>query len=163
MSRLVVPSLLVAATLVATICWEAGSVSQSGTSDISGPPTPSKVASATPMPAPPDPVEEWVATSLERPLLRENRRPDKVAGNTKAKGDDTLRLAGVITGQFGDRAIFMVPGVVKPVVAQIGTQLSDFVVRSIEPGRVVVDAAGISRTYRPMSAGKDLRLMVAQK
>ncbi|HEY0421990.1 MAG TPA: hypothetical protein VGC82_01550, partial [Rhodopila sp.] len=113
--------------------------------------------------APNDPVEAWVVTSLERPLMREGRRPDRAAGDAERKGDDVLRLAGVVTGPFGDRAIFVLPGVAKPVVANVGGQLGDFVVRSIEPGRVVVEANGVARAYRPMYSGSNRKPMDALK
>jgi hypothetical protein len=154
MSRFVIPSLIVAATLIVTICWEAGTL-QSGTSGVPGHSTPPTLASIISVPTLADPVEAWVTTSLERPLLRESRRPDKTAGDTRAKGDDILRLAAVMTGPFGNRAIFMVPGNAKPVVAKVGEQVSDFVVRSIEPGRVVVEVGGIVRTYRPIYSRAD--------
>jgi hypothetical protein len=155
MSRLLLPSLVVAVALLATIGWEVQSASQYGADDTPGRPTPSSLAAAIPAPAPADPVDSWVTTSLERPLLRESRRPDAVAAGVAQKGDGILRLAGVVTGPFGDRAIFVLPGVAKPVIANVGAHVSDFVVRTIEPGRVVVDANGIARTYRPMYSGNN--------
>jgi hypothetical protein len=154
MSRLLAPALVVASALVATICWEARSTWQSGEGAIprhaalSGP----AATSAAPIPA--DPVETWATTSLQRPLLRESRRPDKAAVEAERKGDEGPRLAAVMTGQFGNRAIFMMPGIAKPVVVQEGSEVGDFVVRSIEPGRVVVESAGGLRTYKPLFARK---------
>jgi len=163
MSRVVVPSLIVAATLMVTICWEARTVLQSGTSDVPGRSTQPILASIAPMPTLADPVEAWVTTSLERPLLRESRRPDKTAGDSRVKGDDILRLAAVMTGPFGNRAIFIVPGNAKPVVAKVGAKVSDFVVRSIEPGRVVVETNGVERTFRPMYAVSNVKLASGSK
>jgi hypothetical protein len=154
MSRLLVPALLVAATFATAICLEVRGAVQSGTGDAAARPTPSAMAAAVPPPAQSDPVEAWATTALERPLMREGRRPAKEAGDPQRKGDDVLRLAGVITGPFGNRAIFIVPGATKPVIAKVGAEITDFVVRTIEPGWVVADAAGTSRTYRPLSAGK---------
>jgi hypothetical protein len=155
MSRLLLPSLVVAVALLATIGWEVQSASQYGADDTPGRPTPSSLAAAIPAPAPADPVDSWVTTSLERPLLRESRRPDRAAGEAQRKGDETPRLAGIITGLFGNRAIFMVPGTAKPVVAKEGSQVTNFVVRSIEPGRVVVESASGLRTYKPLFAEKN--------
>jgi hypothetical protein len=162
MSRLLFPSVIVAAGFVATICWEAQSARPSGTAFPAGRSAPSAVTLTTPAPAPDDPVDSWVTTSLERPLLRESRRPDKVA-DAQRKGDDILRLAGVVTGSFGDRAIFMMPGNAKPVVATVGAKVSDFVVRSIAPGRVLVDALGVLRTYKPVSVGQNVSAPAALK
>jgi hypothetical protein len=163
MSRLLLPSLVVAVALLATIGWEVQSASQHGADDTPGRPTPSSLAAAIPAPAPADPVDSWVTTSLERPLLRESRRPDKTAGDTRVKGDDILRLAAVMTGPFGNRAIFIVPGNAKPVVAKVGAQVSDFVVRSIEPGRVVVETNSVVRTFKPVYAAGDIKLAANSK
>ena len=153
MSRLVVPSLILSAALVATIGWEFQTAVQPEDAMAVGRHIASGPASAAPLAAPADPVEAWAATSLDRPLLREGRRPDRVAGMQR-KNEDSLRLAAVITGPFGDRAIFTVPGVNKPIIARVGSQVSDFVVRSIEPGWVVVETGGLSRTFKPLFAGK---------
>jgi hypothetical protein len=155
MSRCMVASLIVAAALVGTIGWEVQSAFQSGDGDIPRHPAPSGLAASMLKPAPPDPVDAWVTTSLERPLLRETRRPDAVAGGVAQKGDGAARLAAVITGPSGNRAIFMVPGIAKPVVAKEGSQVSTLVVRSIEPGRVVVEASGGLSTYRPLFADRN--------
>jgi hypothetical protein len=154
MSRLLLPSLIVAATLVAIITWETRSAWQSDTDANPQGLNPSGLASTMSKPSPADPVDAWVTTSLERPLLRESRRPDKTAVQAQRKGDESPRLAAVITGLFGNRAIFMVPGNAKPVVAKEGSQVSNFVVRSIEPGRVVVESAAGLTTYKPLFAGK---------
>ncbi|MEA2789691.1 MAG: hypothetical protein QOG73_2097 [Acetobacteraceae bacterium] len=163
MTRLVIPSLAVAAMLVATIGWEARSVLSPGSSERPGHLTPSTVASITPVYAPADPVEAWVTASLARPLLRETRRPDEAADDTQGKGDDSLRLAAVMTGPFGNRAIFMLPGTTKPALARVGEHMSGFIVQSIDPGRVVVESNGDTHTYRPMYAGSNRRLAVTSK
>jgi hypothetical protein len=150
MSRSMVASLIVAAALVGTLGWEVQSAFQSDDGDTPRHPAPSGLAASMLQPAPADPVDAWVTTSLERPLLRETRRPDAVAGGVAQKGDGAARLAAVITGLFGNRAIFMVPGIAKPVIVKEGSQLSNFVVRSIEPGRVVVESAAGLSTYKPL-------------
>jgi hypothetical protein len=162
MSRFLVPAVIAAAGLAATIVWEVQSDGRTATMVQAGNSASSVLTLPVQARAPDDPIETWVTTSLERPLLRESRRPDKVA-ETQRKGDDSLRLAGVVTGTFGDRAIFLMPGNTKPVVATVGTQVSDFVVRSIEPGRVLVDAAGVVRTYRPMLAGHGVSTLATSK
>jgi hypothetical protein len=162
MSRLLVPS-LAAAALVATIGYEIKSASSYSAAETPGRPALVSPTAVVPARAPADPVEIWVATSLERPLMRESRRPDRAAGDGERKNDDVLRLAGVVTGPFGDRAIFVLPGVAKPVVANVGGQLGDLVVRSIEPGRVVVEANGVTRAYRPMYSGSNRKPVAALK
>jgi hypothetical protein len=155
MSRIMVSSLIVATALVGIICWEAQSAFQSGDNDTLRRPALSGQTASIPKQAPADPVEAWVTTSLERPLLRESRRPDRASGEAQRVGDDTPRLAGVVTGPFGNRAIFVMPGVVKPVTVKAGAQIGDLMVQSIEPGRVVVAAGGVSRTYKPLFAERN--------
>ena len=155
MSRLLIPSLIVGAALVATICWEARTIWEPDAGAIPKRSTPSALASALPKQTPVDPVEAWVTTSLERPLLCESRRPDKALAEAQRKGNEAPRLAGVMTGPFGNRAIFIVPGIPRPVVAREGTPVGNFVVRSIEPGRVVVESNVGLRTYKPLFAEKN--------
>ncbi len=163
MSRMVIVSLILATSLMAAIGWEVQGPSQYGEEDTAGHQARPNLTPGMPVAAAADPVDAWVATSLGRPLLRESRRPDRAADDVEKKPDDILRLAGVVTGPFGDRAIFVLPGVVKPVVANVGAQLNDFVVRSIEPGRVIVEANGVARTFRPMYSGSTRKPAVASK
>ena len=100
-----------------------------------------------------DAVQGWVSTALGRPLFREDRRPPKGANEVALKADAPMRLTGVITGPFGNRAIFMSGENTTPVVAREGAHVGDFVVRSIEPDRVVVELAGTVRTLKPSFAG----------
>jgi hypothetical protein len=142
-------ALLASALLLATISWEAGGFTG---------PVPGEAAVRPPVPAlvldAPEPdtagvAEGWVGTALERPLFRENRRPAK-ASSDPAKIDEPMRLTGVMTGPFGNRAIFSSANSVKSVVAEGGAHVGDFVIVSIEPGRVVVESGGDLRTLRPV-------------
>ena len=152
MSRLLPATLAVAALLLGAILWEL--------QDAAGPDrgTPSRrsaavpVARAAPEAEPGDVLQGWVATALERPLFRTDRRPDKTSNNVAVKGDEPLRLSGVLTGPFGNSAIFMSAADAKPVVMKEGMRVGDFVVRSIEPGGVVVEAGGRVRTLKPSFA-----------
>lgn len=155
MSRLWVPSLIVGAALATVICWETGSIGEPDPGAL-----PRRSTQSTPTPALPkqtadDPVDAWVTTSLERPLLRESRRPDRTLAEAQRKSSEAPRLAGVITGSFGDRAIFVMPGLPKPIVARAGAQVGNFVIQSIEPGRVVVESDGSLRTYKPLFSEKN--------
>jgi hypothetical protein len=146
-------TLVLAAALVAVIGWElqgasepapgptsARSSTQSGVRDLQG--TDRK-----------DIVQGWVATTLERPLFRENRRPPLTAGDPARALDEPLRLTGVITGAFGNRAIFLSPESAKPIVAQEGARVDGFVVRTIQPGFAVLEgSAGNVRTLKPSFA-----------
>jgi hypothetical protein len=157
MSRAALLACAAAAVAIATIGWEV----QDG-----GVPEPVPVAH---LPAPARAVREarggsqaqevvsgWVATTLERPLFRENRRPLALAADPARAGDEPLRLTGVITGPFGDRAIFLSSDSPKPIIAEKGARVSGFVVRAIEPGLAVLEgAAGSVRTLKPSFAPGD--------
>jgi hypothetical protein len=61
-----------------------------------------------------------------------------------------LRLTGVITGPFGNRAIFRSGESAKPIVAEEKAQLNGFMVRSIEPGKaIIVETDGTVRAMKP--------------
>jgi hypothetical protein len=151
MSHVLFGSLIAAAALVASICWESQNSVQPNLAEITGrSPVPVAVR-ATPGLDPADAAQGWVATALERPLFRENRRPEKAWGGV-AKADESARLAGVTTGPFGNRAIFMPVDNAKPAIVREGAHISNFVVRSIEPGRVVVESGGSVRTLKPSFA-----------
>ena len=150
MSRLLPATLAVAALLLGAIVWEL--------QDVAGPDpgTPSRrsaavsVARAAPEAEPGDVLQGWVATALERPLFRTDRRPPKGADDVARGGDEPLRLTGVITGPFGNRAIFRSGENAKPIVAEEKAQLNGFTVRSIEPGKaVIVETDGNVRTLKP--------------
>jgi hypothetical protein len=149
MSRMLSGSLLVAAVSVATIGWEVRSfVNQ----DLGG------IPEVAPMPVVPltasaiDSVVDLnvlLLVALERPLFSENRRPAKTDGDLALRNGSAMRLAGVLTGPFGNRAIFIPVDQGKPVVVREGAHISDVFVRLIEPGRVVVELRDNVRTLTP--------------
>ena len=149
MSRILASALVVTVAMGGAIYWE---MQDAATPDLAAA-TPARLPLAgIAQPASgPDPriaMHEWQATALARPLFREDRRPPKTSDDVVLKGDGPTRLAGVITGPSGNRAIFMSGENAKPVVAKEGAHVSDFVVRSIEPGRVVVESDGMVRTLK---------------
>jgi hypothetical protein len=150
MSRLLPATLAVAALLAGAIVWEL--------QDVAGPDPglPSQRSSAAPVARAASGADEsdvmqgWVATALERPLFRQDRRPPKGADEVARGGNEPLRLTGVITGPFGNRAIFRSGDSAKPIVAEEKAQLNGFMVRSIEPGKaVIVETDGTVRTLKP--------------
>jgi hypothetical protein len=148
MSRLLPAALAVAALLLGTIVWEL--------QDAAGPGLPSGRSSAAPVARAAsgadtsDVLQGWMATALGRPLFRQDRRPPKGADEVARGGNEPLRLTGVITGPFGNRAIFRSGENAKPIVAEEKAQLNGFMVRLIEPGKaVVVETDGNVRTLKP--------------
>jgi hypothetical protein len=153
MSRVLVGALVAAVVLAGTIFWEMQDSAQpdiaavtSGRSPLMG------TVRAAPGLATIDVVQGWVSTALGRPLFRGDRRPLKTANDVVAKGSAPPRLTGVITGPSGNRAIFMSGESPNPIVATEGARVSDFVVRSIQPDRVIVESEGTLRTMKPSFA-----------
>ena len=99
-----------------------------------------------------DTGENWLTTAIARPLFREGRRPAELAWIAEPKADEPMRLTGVITGPFGNRAIFRSALQAKPVVVSVGARVGDAVIRTIEPGRVIVESDGNIRTLQPSFA-----------
>jgi len=153
MSRLLPATLAVAALLLGAIVWELQDAAGPDPGTPSGRSAAVPVARAAPEAEPGDVLQGWVATALERPLFRTDRRPPKGADDVARGGDEPLRLTGVITGPFGNRAIFLSSPAAKPLVVKEGARVGDFVVRSIEPrGVVVVEVAGSVRRLKPSFA-----------
>ncbi len=149
MNRMVV-LVAVAVVLAGMVAWEATSFGLIAPAPI--PPRQAAVDPAGPTDARPPRTADWMATALERPLFRENRRP-AIAVSDAVPPERAVRLAGVITGPFGKRAIFMSTGEGKPIVVSEGARVGDFVVRSIGDGQAVVEAEGGVRTLRLSFAG----------
>jgi hypothetical protein len=149
MSRKLSAALIVAAALTAAIAWEVQDWRASYPADAEGPARMPDRAQVAPRPDPDAGSEGWAATVLARPLFSQSRRPpDAAPADPVAHASEPVRLAGVVTGPAGKRAIFASRDT-KPVVAVEGSRVGDFVVRSIEPGHVVVEAEGGLRTLKP--------------
>lgn len=95
----------------------------------------------------------WVATALERPLFTAARRPPAGAAATAPAAPAALpRLAGVMTGPFGRRAIFAAPDGGKPLVLQVGDSMGEFRVLTIEDGTVALQGRDRTLRLRPSFA-----------
>ena len=131
MSRIAPGVLLACAALAATIVWEVQNFSELDLPEAGGRSFAKSVTSTATGPAAKDIAQGWMTTALERPLFRENRRPPQVSGDPASRADEPTRLTGVMTGPFGNRALFLTAGNPKPIVAQEGSRVGDFVVLSI--------------------------------
>ncbi len=99
-----------------------------------------------------DGLASLVRTMLARPLFNPNRRPAATADGSAAGASDTLpRLAGVIVGPGGRRAIFA-PAEGRPLVVPEGGRIGRYVVRSIVPGQVTLSDAEQQLVIRPSHA-----------
>jgi hypothetical protein len=88
----------------------------------------------------------WAATILARPLFSASRKPPRVASGTHDEAaPDEARLAGIMIGQFGRRAIFAPSGGGKPQVLGEGAEVNESTIRSIEPDRVVLASGAVLR------------------
>ena len=163
MSHVLPIALATATILLASICWELHSFAE---------PRPAKVPGRGAVPTlalniPEINVPEidvieiaqgWVATAVERPLFRRDRRPLKATSDAALEADEFLRLTGVIIGPFGNRAIFVLGSNSKSIVMVEGVRVGDLMVRSIEPGQAVIESGGNVRTLKPTFAKEDLSL-----
>ena len=152
MSRILPLALLTAGILAGTIAWEVQAPAGPDLGETPRRPAVPGAVRATPTLDASTAAQGWVATAIERPLFRENRRPDRAANDMAPKADAPMRLTGVITGPSGNNAIFMSAGDARPLVVTEGMQVGDFVIRSIEPGRVVVETDGAVRILTPAFA-----------
>lgn len=141
----------IAATLTGVVAWEAALLATASPVVLPGRSATIDPVSRAGGSTPDEPAAAWVATALERPLFRENRRPAKSA-DAEIHADGVARLIGVMTGPFGKRAIFLSPGQSKPIIVSEGGQVTGFVVRSIGPGQATVETEGIIRILRPSFA-----------
>jgi hypothetical protein len=77
MSRLLPATLAVAALLLGAIVWELQDVARPDPATPAGRSSAVPVTRAAPEAEPGDVLQGWVATALERPLFRADRRPPK--------------------------------------------------------------------------------------
>jgi hypothetical protein len=148
MNRDMLLALVVACGLSLTIGWE---VRQAETPVEEAPrPTPSDAVATAPSAEIGQPDQNWLATTLERPLFRADRRPPRPPASSPPA--QPARLTGLMTGPFGRRAIFQIVDNPKPVVAEEGMRIGGLVVRSIDADRAVVETEGELRTMMPSFA-----------
>lgn len=95
-------------------------------------------------PSPPR-VQEWTRVVLARPLFSASRRPASVV----VAGPQEPRLAGIVVGPSGRRAIFAGADGARGTIAGIGQQAGGWRVQAIDATSVqVIGPAGL-RTLRP--------------
>jgi hypothetical protein len=80
---------------------------------------------------------------LDRPLFSISRRPPKATAGPSAAAPDEARLAGILIGRFGKRAIFAPQGGGKPLVLAEGSQVNESSIRAIEPDRVILASGAV--------------------
>ena len=168
MSPVLPIALAAAAILLASIGWELHGFAEPGTVQSPGrQAAPALVLGAPEIGAPGTGAPEidaikaaqgWVATAVERPLFRRDRRPLRTATDAVLEADESLRLTGVIIGPFGNRAIFVSGKDAKSIVMVQGVRVGDLLVRLIEPGRAVIESGGKVRTLKPTFSKEGLEL-----
>jgi hypothetical protein len=79
-------------------------------------------------------LDGWVRTILERPLFSPSRRPGQVVVATT----EVPRLAGIIIGPGGARAIFATGGDARAIVAGVGAHAGPYLIRAVAPAGVSV-------------------------
>lgn len=95
----------------------------------------------------------WLTAALERPLFTASRHPPARAPAVPQAGPAALpRLAGVLAGPFGRRAIFAAPEGGKPLVVGEGDSIGGYRVRAIADGAVTLESADRVLRLRPSFA-----------
>lgn len=90
-------------------------------------------------------VQDWTKTVLARPLFSPSRRP----AATVAAGPQQPRLAGIVMGPSGRRAIFAGEGDARGIVAEVGQQAGAWQIRAINETTVQVIGPEGLRTLTP--------------
>ena len=158
MSHVLPIALATATILLASICWELHSFAEpKAVGSPARQAVPALVLDAPEIDAI-ETAQGWVATAVERPLFRRDRRPLKAAADAVLEADESLRLTGVIIGPFGNRAIFVLGSNSKSIVMVEGVRVGDLMVRLIEPGQAVIESGGNVRTLKPTFAKEGLSL-----
>ena len=105
------------------------------------------LAPAEVMPGSADLGSGWVAAVLARPLFEPRRRPPVIADGTPLQ--PLPRLAGVVVGPFGKRALFVGADGGNPHWVKEGDAIDSYVVQSIMSGQAILLGPGGQRVLRP--------------
>jgi hypothetical protein len=102
-----------------------------------------------------DVLDSMVETLLARPPLIPSRRGSEAAApdSDSDEDEDVPRLAGVLLGPTGGRAIFA-PRKGHPLVVSEGDSVGDYTVTSIAPNTVTLNGSEGDRVIRPSHVKK---------
>lgn len=103
---------------------------------------PDAPTNASPAPAV---IQDWTQTVLARPLFSPSRRP----AATIAAGPQQPRLAGIVMGPSGRRAIFAGDKDARGIVVGVGQQAGAWQIRAIDENAVQVIGPEGPRTLTP--------------
>ncbi len=95
----------------------------------------------------PDVAAGRMRVVLARPLFRRDRRPPAPAEVAPVAAEAIPRLTAVLSGPFGDRAIFAGANG-RSTVATVGSAVGGWTVQAIEGGAVLVSGRDGERTIR---------------
>ena len=101
-----------------------------------GPPSAANAAAA---------LDGWVSTILARPLFSPSRRP----GQAVVASTELPRLAGIIIGPDGARAIFATSGDRRAIVAGPGGHAGPYLIRAVDRAGVAVTGPDGERLLHP--------------
>ena len=90
-------------------------------------------------------LDGWVRTILERPLFSPSRRP----GQAAVASTELPRLAGIIIGPEGARAIFATAGDQRAIIAGPGGHAGPYLIRAVDHSGVAVVGPDGARLLRP--------------
>jgi hypothetical protein len=141
-----------AAGLAAAVAWEVLAFDDAADSlTAKSPAIPAEAARpAAPVPSDDSLLPNVSTIVLKRPLFSPDRKAAANAGATPGQtaADELPRLAGVIVGPSGRRAIFA-DATGHPKVANEGSTIGRFTVRVIAPGQVTLTSSEGERVLRP--------------
>ena len=90
-------------------------------------------------------LDGWVSTILARPLFSPSRRP----GQAVVASTELPRLAGIIIGPDGARAIFATSGDRRAIVAGPGAHAGPYLIRAVDRAGVAVTGPDGDRLLHP--------------
>ncbi len=91
-------------------------------------------------------LDGWLRTILERPLFSPSRRP----GQAAVASSELPRLAGIIIGPDGARAIFASAGDRRAIVAGPGGHAGPYLIRAVDRSGVAVTGPDGARLLHPV-------------
>lgn len=137
---------LLASGLSGVIAWQVQHLRAGSPAVPVRPPAPDAPA-ATPAALAVRPAAQWAGTVLARPLFNPARRPPAASAAAPVAAAALPRLTGILISPTGRTAIFASGE--RPVAVVEGGVVAGYLVRSIQPGRVVLAGPGGEHSVRP--------------
>jgi hypothetical protein len=96
-----------------------------------------------------DETPAWVSTILRRPLFEPSRRPQSSPAAAGASPASLPRLTAIIINGHDRKVIFAGAGTAQPIVAEEGSRIGEFMIKTIGAGEVTVVGLDGPHVVRP--------------